>query len=84
MAKLVVADQYGRVRNDGDLAELLNAAETGGIGNAEEILKDDEDFDANQEEWINARKEMYRVLVRHTNSEATARLRANYSRKHWE
>ena len=26
---------------NGDLAELVNAAETGGVGNAEEILKDE-------------------------------------------
>ena len=33
---------------NGDLAQLLYAAETGGVRNAEEILKDDE-FDGNRE-----------------------------------
>ena len=33
----------------GDLAELLNAFETGGVGNAEEILEDDASVDANRE-----------------------------------
>ena len=41
---------------NGDLAELLNAAETGGVRNAEAFLKDDEFVDANREKCIKARK----------------------------
>ena len=60
----------------GDLAELLNAAETGGVRNAKEILKDDEFVDADREKWIKARKEMCYVLVRNTNSEASTIVRS--------
>ena len=46
---------------NGDLAELLNAAETGGVRNAQEILKDDEFVDAKREECIKVREEMCNV-----------------------
>ena len=49
MAKLVVEDQDGQVRKNGDLAEVLTTAEVGGVINAEEILKDDEFVDASRE-----------------------------------
>ena len=38
----------------GDLEELLNAAEKGGVRNAKDILKDDELVDANREKCIKA------------------------------
>ena len=60
---------------NGDAAELLNAAETGGVRNSEEIWKDDEFVDANREKYIKARKEMYSALVSHTNSEASTIVR---------
>ena len=55
----------------GGLAELLNAAETGGVRSAEEILEDDEFVDANTERCIEASEEMYSALAECTNSEAS-------------
>ena len=53
MATLAVEDQDGCR----DLAELLNATETGGVRNAEDMLKDDELVDANREKCIKASEE---------------------------
>ena len=50
----------------GDLAYLLNAAETGGVRNAKEIPEDDEFVDANREKRRKASKEMYSVCWRGT------------------
>ena len=55
---------------NGDLTELWNAVETGGVRNAREILKNDEFVHVNSEKCIKASKEMYRVLARYTKSEA--------------
>ena len=55
----------------GGLAELLNAAETGGVRNAEEILQDDEFVDANREKCIEASEEVYSASAECTNSEAS-------------
>ena len=78
------------------LAELLSAVETGGARNAEDILEDDVLVDANRDTCFKASKEMYSVLARCTNSEAStivrsvtgldgveawARLHANYSKR---
>ena len=60
---------------NGDLAELLNAAEAGGVRNVEELLKDDELVAANTEKCIKASKELLSVLVRYTNSEASTIVR---------
>ena len=51
---------------NGDLAELLNAAETGGVRNAEEILKGDEFVGANRAKCIQPSKEMDSVLTTRT------------------
>ena len=58
------------------LAELLFAAETSGVRNVEEILKDDESVDGNREICIKARKEVYSVLARYTNFEASTIVRS--------
>ena len=60
---------------NGDLAELLNAAEAGGVRNVEELLKDDELVAANTEKCIKASKELFSVLARYTNSEASTIVR---------
>ena len=80
----------------GELAEMLDAADTTGIGNTEEILGEDQFVDANQERWRKASSEIHSVLARYTSSEALtivtsvatkngvgawARLHANYSRR---
>ena len=49
---------------NGDLAELLNAAETSKVRNVEEIFKDDVCVDATREKCIKASKEMHSVLAR--------------------
>ena len=59
---------------NGDAAELLNAAETGGVRNSEEIWKDDEFVDANRKVH-QGQKNMYSALVRYTNSEASTIVR---------
>ena len=77
---------------NGELAEILNAAERTGMKSTEEILREDQFVDANRK----ASREMYTVLARYTSSEALtivksvteldgvearARLHANYSRR---
>ena len=54
----------------GELAEMLDAAETTGIGNTEEILGEDLFVDANQERCRKASREIHSVLARYTSSEA--------------
>ena len=49
---------------NGDLSQVLNAAETGGVRNAKEILKDDGFVDAKKEKCMKDSKEMYSVLLR--------------------
>ena len=81
---------------NGDLAEMLNAAEMTGSKSTEEILGEDRCLDANRERWREARREVYSVLARYTSYEAVtivqsvteldgvgtwARLHANYSRR---
>ena len=80
----------------GELAQMLDAAETTGIGNMEEILGEDQFVDANRERCRKPSREIHGVLARYTSSEAVtivksvatkdgvgtwARLRANYSRR---
>ena len=61
---------------NGDLAELLNAAETGGVRHLEKILTDDEFVGANREKCIKATEEMFSVLERYTNFEASTMVRS--------
>ena len=61
---------------NGDLTEMLNAAETGGARNAEEIIKDDKFVDVNREQCIKASTALYSVLARYTNSEASPIVRS--------
>ena len=56
---------------NGDMAELLSAAETDGLRVVEEILKDVEFVEANGEKCIKASSELYSVLERCTNSGAS-------------
>ena len=60
---------------NGDLAELLNAAETDGVRGVEEILKDDEFVDAHRAKCVKARREMCSVLAVYTISEALTIMR---------
>ena len=60
---------------NGDLAELLNAAETGGVRIVEEYLKDHVLVGANREKCIKVREEMRSVLAMHTNSDASTSVR---------
>ena len=48
MAQVVVEDQNGRARNVRGSGGTVECTETGGVRNAEEILKDDEFVDANR------------------------------------
>ena len=57
-------------------SELLNAAETGGVRNVEEILKYDESVHANRTNASIASKEMCSVLARYTNSAASTIVRS--------
>ena len=54
-----------------ELVEMLNAAETSGIENTEEVLREDQFVDANRERCMKASREMYSVLARYTSSEAS-------------
>ena len=60
---------------NGDLAEMLNAAEAGGVRNVEELLKDDELVAANTEKCIKPSEELFSVLARYTNSETSTIVR---------
>ena len=61
---------------NGDLAELLNAAETGGVSKVEGILIDEEIVDANADKCMKASKEMCSVFARYTNSESSTIVRS--------
>ena len=52
---------------NGGLVEILEAAETDGVRNLDQTLKEDTFVDANQENCVKASKEMYSVLARYTN-----------------
>ena len=57
-------------RMNGELAEMLKAAEADGIESSEEVLREAKFVDANRERCVKAGEEMYGVLARYTNSEA--------------
>ena len=61
---------------NGDLAELLNATETGGVTNVEGILIHKEFVDANADKCMKASKEMCSVFARYTNSESSTIVRS--------
>ena len=60
---------------NGDLAKILNAAEAGGVGDVEEILKEDACVDAKREKCIKASRELSSALARYTSSEASTIVR---------
>ena len=49
---------------NGELAELLDAAEAGGVRNLEEILRMDAFVDAHKEKCAKASSELYSVVAR--------------------
>ena len=78
---------------NGDLVELLDAAETDGVKGVEESQEHDKFVDANKVKCTRVSREMYSVLARYMNSEASTirdgtrwsgsmgKLHANYSRR---
>ena len=68
---------------NGEVAEVVDAAEANGVRNLEEILKEDAFCLCNQGTCVKVNRWLYSVLTRYTSSEAS-RLHANQSRKTFE
>ena len=61
---------------NGELAEILDAAEADGVRNLEEILKEDAYVDANKKNCVKASRELLILLARYKSSEASTIVRS--------
>ena len=87
MAKLVVEDQDGRIKNErrsGGTVDSSRDGRTDGVRGVVEILEDEDFVDANREKCINTSRDMYSALASHTNSEASTTVRTVTEWKHGE